>query len=214
MVASVTTYRIVSDHLGSVRLVVDANTGVVAQRLDYDEFGNVTLDTSPGFRTDLGFLSRNYRPDTAGYHANLSYSFWPESSELIRWSPRIAMIHNEDQNGLRIFSQWSPRVQWEWDGDTELEIEYSTQKERLRPQDFAGLPFNRDYESEVLTASFETQSSRRIGYGIEFEAGTAINLDPADGMFPEIADYRAAELELLWRPIDRLRVTDEIREAL
>ncbi len=164
------------------------------------------IDTSPGFRTDLGFLSRNYRPDTAGYHTNLSYSFWPESSELIRWTPRIAMIHNEDQNGLRIYSQWSPRVQWEWDGDTELEIEYSTQKERLRPQDFAGLPFNRDYESEVLTASFETQSSPKIGYGIEFETGTAINLDPADGMFPELADYRAAELELLWRPIDRLRV--------
>ena len=41
------TYRIVSDHLGSVRLVVDANTDVVAQRIDYDEFGQVLQDTNP-----------------------------------------------------------------------------------------------------------------------------------------------------------------------
>jgi RHS repeat-associated protein len=44
------TYRILSDHLGSVRLVVDASTGTVAQRIDYDEFGRVLLDTSPGFQ--------------------------------------------------------------------------------------------------------------------------------------------------------------------
>ena len=44
------TYRIVADHLGSPRLVVDSSTGVVAQRMDYDEFGEITLDTNPGFQ--------------------------------------------------------------------------------------------------------------------------------------------------------------------
>jgi len=44
------TYRLVTDHLGSPRLVVDVTTGVVAQRLDYDEFGQVLLDTNPGYR--------------------------------------------------------------------------------------------------------------------------------------------------------------------
>ncbi len=43
-------YRIVSDHLGSPRLVVDTATGVIAQRMDYDEFGNVILDTNPRFQ--------------------------------------------------------------------------------------------------------------------------------------------------------------------
>jgi hypothetical protein len=42
-----TTYRILSDQVGSVRLVVDATTGAVAQRIDYDAFGVVTLDTNP-----------------------------------------------------------------------------------------------------------------------------------------------------------------------
>ena len=42
MVQGSSTYRIISDHLGSVRLVVNAATGLIRQRLDYDEFGNVS----------------------------------------------------------------------------------------------------------------------------------------------------------------------------
>ncbi len=57
------TYRIVSDPLGSPRLVVDTTTGAVVQRLDYDEFGNITLDTSPGFQP-LGFAGGLYDQDT------------------------------------------------------------------------------------------------------------------------------------------------------
>jgi RHS repeat-associated protein len=57
------TYRIISDHLGSVRMVVDASTGEVAQRIDYDEFGNVLEDTNPGFQP-FGFAGGLYDPDT------------------------------------------------------------------------------------------------------------------------------------------------------
>lgn len=44
------TYRIVYDHLGSVRLVVDVETGEIVQRIDYDEFGQIIQDTNPGFQ--------------------------------------------------------------------------------------------------------------------------------------------------------------------
>ena len=57
------TYRVVSDHLGSPRLIVDTSTGAVAQRLDYDEFGNVAQDTSPGFQP-FGFAGGIYDADT------------------------------------------------------------------------------------------------------------------------------------------------------
>lgn len=52
-------YRIISDHLGSVRLVVNATDGAVAQRIDYDEFGIVLLDTNPGFQP-FGFAGGLY----------------------------------------------------------------------------------------------------------------------------------------------------------
>jgi hypothetical protein len=45
-----TVYRVVPDLRGSVRVVVNARTGEVAQRLDYDEFGRVLTDTNPGFQ--------------------------------------------------------------------------------------------------------------------------------------------------------------------
>jgi RHS repeat-associated protein len=50
------TDRVLSDHLGSPRLVVDASTGAVAQRLDYDEFGRIASDSNPGFQP-FGFAA-------------------------------------------------------------------------------------------------------------------------------------------------------------
>ena len=59
MVKSGATYRIIADQLGSVRLVVNTATGNIAQRIDYDEFGNVLLDTNPGFQP-FGFAGGLY----------------------------------------------------------------------------------------------------------------------------------------------------------
>jgi RHS repeat-associated protein len=63
MVKGGATYRILSDHLGSPRLMVNVADGSVAQRMDYDEFGNVVLDTNPGFQP-FGFAGGLYDPDT------------------------------------------------------------------------------------------------------------------------------------------------------
>ncbi|MBZ0142996.1 MAG: RHS repeat-associated core domain-containing protein, partial [Rhodocyclaceae bacterium] len=57
------TYRIFTDHLGSVRLVVNAATGAIAQRIDYDAWGRITLDTNPGFQP-FGFAGGLYDPQT------------------------------------------------------------------------------------------------------------------------------------------------------
>jgi RHS repeat-associated protein len=57
------TYKIITDHLGSVRLVVDAQDGTVAQALTYDEFGNVLSDSQPGFQP-FGFAGGLYDPAT------------------------------------------------------------------------------------------------------------------------------------------------------
>jgi RHS repeat-associated protein len=57
------TYRLVTDHLGSVRLVVHSSTNAVAQRLDYDPWGVVTVDTNPGFQP-FGYAGGLYDPRT------------------------------------------------------------------------------------------------------------------------------------------------------
>ncbi|MBK6518782.1 MAG: RHS repeat-associated core domain-containing protein [Polyangiaceae bacterium] len=63
MVTPTATYRLVTDHLGSVRRVVDVATGAVAQELDYDAWGRVLLDTNPGLQP-FGFAGGLYDPDT------------------------------------------------------------------------------------------------------------------------------------------------------
>ncbi|MBT3037525.1 MAG: hypothetical protein KME37_01170 [Candidatus Thiodiazotropha sp. (ex Codakia orbicularis)] len=71
------SYRIVADHLGSPRLVVNASSGEIVQRIDYDAWGKVLLDTNPGFQPfyfaggiydqHIGLLrygARDYDPET------------------------------------------------------------------------------------------------------------------------------------------------------
>ena len=63
MVKGGVTYRIITDQLGSVRLVVNSQTGAIAQQLSYDEFGIVTQDTNPGFQP-FGWAGGLYDADT------------------------------------------------------------------------------------------------------------------------------------------------------
>ena len=50
IIKGTTVYRVVTDHLGSVRAVVNAATGTAVQTLDYDSFGNI-ISASPALGT-------------------------------------------------------------------------------------------------------------------------------------------------------------------
>jgi len=69
MVTSGGTYRILSDHLGSPRAVVDVSSGTLIETIIFDEFGNET-DTLAGtlptgyVRIPFGFAGGLYDPDT------------------------------------------------------------------------------------------------------------------------------------------------------
>ena len=67
MIQGSTTYRIITDHLGSPRLVIDTSTGTIVQQMAFDEFGNVTQDTNPGFQP-FGFAGGLYDRDTGLTH--------------------------------------------------------------------------------------------------------------------------------------------------
>jgi RHS repeat-associated protein len=67
MIKGGATYRFITDHLGSPRLLVDVTSGQIVQRIDYDEFGMVVLDTNPGFQP-FGFAGGLYDPLTGLVH--------------------------------------------------------------------------------------------------------------------------------------------------
>jgi RHS repeat-associated protein len=57
------TYRLISDLSGSVRLVVNTSTGAIAQRLDYDPYGQLILDSNAGFQP-FGYKGGLYDAET------------------------------------------------------------------------------------------------------------------------------------------------------
>jgi RHS repeat-associated protein len=58
------TYRIISDHLGSPRLVVDTSTNTLTQRMDYDEFGNILPSSTNLSFQPFGFAGGLYDQHT------------------------------------------------------------------------------------------------------------------------------------------------------
>jgi RHS repeat-associated protein len=67
MVKGGVTYRLLLDRLGSVRMVVNSANGEVVQRMDYDAWGNVELDSNPGFQP-FGYAGGLYDNDTKLVH--------------------------------------------------------------------------------------------------------------------------------------------------
>lgn len=87
LVKNGTTYRIISDHLGSPRLVVDVTTGAILQRLDYDEFGQVITDTNPGFQP-FGFAGGLYDRDTK----LIRFGVRDYDAEVGRWTAKDPIL--------------------------------------------------------------------------------------------------------------------------
>jgi len=99
MIKNGETYRVITDHIGSIRLVVNSQTGLVVERLDYDEFGRVLNDQSPGFvpfgfahglfdqeTKLLRFGARDYDPSTGVWTAKDPIGIYGGTSNLYEYS--------------------------------------------------------------------------------------------------------------------------------
>lgn len=62
------TYRIVCDHLGSPRLILDIETGELVERLAYDAWGNMTSEEGEFAFQPFGFAGGLYDRDTGLVH--------------------------------------------------------------------------------------------------------------------------------------------------
>ena len=68
MIKSGVVYALVTDHLGSVRMVVNVDTGVVAQRISYDAWGNASYEVGTWDVQPFGFAGGLYDPLTKLVH--------------------------------------------------------------------------------------------------------------------------------------------------
>jgi RHS repeat-associated protein len=117
MVKAGQLYRILVDGRGSVRLVVNATTGGVVQRLDYDAFGRITQNSNPGFQP-FGFAAgllddqtglthfgaREYDATTARWLSKDPLLFQGGDENLYAYS-RNDPVNRADRSGLESLSE-------------------------------------------------------------------------------------------------------------
>ncbi len=116
------TYRLLTDQLGSVRLVVKVSSGNIVQRMDYDEWGKVVYDSNPGFQP-FGFAGGIYDAETGlvrfgarDYDANIG-----------RWTAKDPILFEGGQANLYVYVGNDPvnhmdpsGLYWEYHTDSGL----------------------------------------------------------------------------------------------
>ena len=105
------TYRIVTDHLGSPRLVVNTTTGQIVQEMAYDEFGNVLADTNPGFQP-FGFAGELY-----DQHTKLTrFGARDYDAHIGRWTSKDPISFVGGDSGLYVYAHNDPINFWDPEG--------------------------------------------------------------------------------------------------
>lgn len=97
------TYRLIKDVRGSIRLVLNAQTGEIAQELSYDAFGRVLSDSKPGFQP-FGFAGGLYDTDTG----LVRFGARDYDAEAGRWTSRDPILFRGGQANLYVYAANDP----------------------------------------------------------------------------------------------------------
>ncbi|MEX0964889.1 MAG: DUF5916 domain-containing protein [Pseudohongiellaceae bacterium] len=171
-------------------------------------FSNHThfIETTSDFRAELGFQSRFFRSDSSGIHQRVNFNFYPEDSTINRWNANLFGVYIDDIGGDKIYTQLGPGFGLNFDTHV-FNVGYTDYSETLRPKDFAGIVMNRVYQYDDVQFGYTNTTLNTLSFSANFRTGTTLNLVPPTGLLPNIAETTRFDFDVLWRPIDRLRVS-------
>ena len=194
MIKGGTTYRIISDHLGSVHLVVNASTDAIAQQMNYDEFGRVIQDTNPGFQP-FGFAGGLYDRDT-GLTRFGARDYDPETG---RWTTKDPIGFGGGDINLYVYSASDPI---NWIDPSGLEFichDYMNITESVGDGQCVALP--QSCAGVGLTSTWK--QGRKVKGDLTIKPGTAIATF-VDGKYPNkrtgnhAAIYHSQDADGIW----------------
>ncbi len=111
------TFRIVTDYLGSPRLVIDTATNAIVAQMNHDEYGRVTQDTNPEL-IPFGYAGGLYDADT-GFVRLGARDYDPE---LGRWPNKDPIRFGGNATNLFEYSFGDPINLTDFNGMTSLEM--------------------------------------------------------------------------------------------
>lgn len=100
MIRGGTRYFFAKDHLGSIKAVVNTNTGVTEQVVHYDEFGRVLSDSNPGFQP-FGFAGGHYDHQTG----LVRFGARDYDAEAGRWTAKDPILFDGGDPNLYRYSR-------------------------------------------------------------------------------------------------------------
>lgn len=168
--------------------------------------------TEEDFRAQLGFQNRFFKSDINGLHTSHDLTFYPENSIVNSWSPGIFGVYQDDQDGVKVYSEFRPSIRMTTD-TTSFTVQATGFSEILRPKDFAGLPQTTVYKYDNWSARYSNNYYSSLSFNMSYTNGTSLNLVPPTGTLPNVGDSSRVDVGLLWRPVDRLRIDNTFLRA-
>ncbi len=98
MIRGTHLYYFAKDNLGSVKTVIDTDSGAIAQAIHYDEFGRVLVNTNPGFQP-FGFAGGHFDHETG----LVRFGARDYDPEVGRWLSKDPILFNGGQGNLYVY---------------------------------------------------------------------------------------------------------------
>jgi len=153
-------------------------------------------DRSPGFETDMGFITRVDIRETGG---STSYSWRPEKGSIISYGPSFSGSFIYDHGGTLMDWTASPSFRVELPRYTTLSY---TRNESF--EHFAG----EDFRKSSDRVSISSQWQRWLQLSSSLEYGDRINYYPAQGMRPFLAKSLDTNFTLRLVPTPQLQIDE------
>jgi hypothetical protein len=167
-------------------------------------------ERSPGFHTELGFEPR---VDIRSIVQNIGYRWRPEGKILIAWGPNLSMASVWDYSGTRLDRTLNPSMTWELGWQTALTLDYSSGRERLRPQDFPTLTANRDFSAGSMGFTAASSYFPKVTFLARYARGSSINFVPLADRQPPSVNTTFRSVNMTLRPFTNLQIDNTYLES-
>jgi hypothetical protein len=160
-------------------------------------------DITPQFQTETGFVRR-----TDIRHANTYYHFFfrPEGKHLISNGPELNVDRTWDHHGTGI--EYNGNADWvfQFRNNSFFAPIVGIESDTLRPQDFAGLTFDRKFTQDVAALVFGAAPTRQVSFNMQlFRQGT-VDIVVPNGQLPVEGDDTSINSTLTLHPISPLTI--------